>query len=267
MSGCRECGSPTPNRLCKQCQVGDREDERLTNLCPHPPDKQARYGQTDATGTAIIERRCEQCGQTLWTGKAADDPGPDGDAVATDGGRDQCVECGSYLPEEIEPGTGVYCPDCGHGQHVRTDGGQHEPLGDFDPDGSAADAEPAGAVDHAYSEAERDAVQTLEDGLADAGAPVHGEWEVGDIAIDLVTRQPVVVLEIAAETLVAYYEAEDFDLASYKTHPWMPVRTDDAVLECVFVGGIEDLHSFSDTYSYPEGRLARVPVELAGDGE
>ena len=44
--------------------------------------------------------------------------------VATDGGRAKCVECGSFLPDEIEDDTDVYCPDCGHGQHVRTDGGQ-----------------------------------------------------------------------------------------------------------------------------------------------
>lgn len=39
-----------------------------------------------------------------------------------DGGRAKCVECGGYLPDEIEPGTGAYCPQCGHGQHI-TDGG------------------------------------------------------------------------------------------------------------------------------------------------
>ena len=44
--------------------------------------------------------------------------------VATDGGRAKCVECRSFLPDEIDEGTGVYCSDCGHGQHVRTDGGQ-----------------------------------------------------------------------------------------------------------------------------------------------
>lgn len=29
-----------------------------------------------------------------------------------------CAECGAVLPEEIEPGTGVYCNECGTGQHV-----------------------------------------------------------------------------------------------------------------------------------------------------
>lgn len=227
MSGCRQCGSPTPNRLCQQCQVGDRDAERLTNICPHPEDKQARFGQTTARGEAIVERRCLQCERTLWTGKAANDPGPGGDAVVTDGG-------------------------------------QHEPLGDFERD---PDDEPAGAVDNAYSEAERDAVQTLEDALAEVDAPMHGEWSVGDVAFDLVQRQPLVVTDILADSLVEYYEAKDFDLASYKTHPWMPVRTDDAVLECVFIGTIEGLHSFSRAYAYPEGRLARLPVELAGGDE
>ena len=35
---------------------------------------------------------------------------------------DHCNECGSRLPQEIEPDTGVYCRGCGHGQLV-TDGG------------------------------------------------------------------------------------------------------------------------------------------------
>lgn len=31
----------------------------------------------------------------------------------------KCSACGhSPLPEEIDEGTGVYCPECGHGQHV-----------------------------------------------------------------------------------------------------------------------------------------------------
>lgn len=42
--------------------------------------------------------------------------------IETDGGEDHCAECGSLLPDEIDEGTGVYCPSCGHGQLV-TDGG------------------------------------------------------------------------------------------------------------------------------------------------
>lgn len=34
----------------------------------------------------------------------------------------ECSECGAELPEEIDEGTGVYCTECGTGQHV-TDGG------------------------------------------------------------------------------------------------------------------------------------------------
>ena len=33
----------------------------------------------------------------------------------------RCVECDAPLPEEIEAGTGVYCPECGLGQHVPAD--------------------------------------------------------------------------------------------------------------------------------------------------
>lgn len=44
----------------------------------------------------------------------------------TDGGREKCAECGSFLPDEIEPETGVYCPRCGTGQLI-VDGGQPLP--------------------------------------------------------------------------------------------------------------------------------------------
>lgn len=30
----------------------------------------------------------------------------------------KCSECGHTLPEEIDEGAGVYCPNCGTGQHV-----------------------------------------------------------------------------------------------------------------------------------------------------
>jgi len=50
------------------------------------------------------------------------DGSTDAELIA-DGGRSRCSECGAALPEEIEPGTGVYCTQCGTGQLV-TDGGE-----------------------------------------------------------------------------------------------------------------------------------------------
>jgi len=121
-----------------------------------------------------------------------------------------------------------------------------------------------GAIDHEFDDAERSPEEQLAAAMADLDARPHGEWEVRDVAIDLISRQPLVVIDIAAETVVEYYEREEFDLATYNQHAWLPVTPEDTVLECVFVGGLDDLHKFSDTYSYPEGRLARVPIELAG---
>lgn len=46
-----------------------------------------------------------------------------GRAPIPDGGRRKCVECGGWLPDEIEEGTGVYCPRCGTGQ-LLADGGR-----------------------------------------------------------------------------------------------------------------------------------------------
>jgi len=121
-----------------------------------------------------------------------------------------------------------------------------------------------GAIDHDFDTAERTATDQLLDALAESDAPAHDELDAGDIAIDLVTRQPLVVREVVAPSIADYYEREGFDLLNYKQHRWLPVGIDDPVYRCVFVGGIEDLHSFSNVYDYPAGRLCRVPVELAG---
>jgi Zn finger protein HypA/HybF involved in hydrogenase expression len=73
---------------------------------------------------------CDQCGERVAARLVEDgicpacegDDGPD-PRLVTDGGRSKCVVCDSYLPDEIDEGSGVYCPNCGHGQHV-TDGGR-----------------------------------------------------------------------------------------------------------------------------------------------
>lgn len=121
-----------------------------------------------------------------------------------------------------------------------------------------------GAIDNDFEDSELTPREQLEADLADLGAPLHSELDAGDVVIDLVTRQPLLVRQQAGADLVEYYVAEGFDLSTYKQHPWLPVRLDDPVFECVFIGGIDDLHSEGSTYDYPAGRLARVPVELAG---
>lgn len=86
----------------------------------------------------------------------------------------------------------------------------------------------------------------------------------GGLAVDLVTHQPLFVRTAVADTVAEYAEAEDFDLAGYKMHPFLPVREDDTVYECVFIGdlGVKSLHEWGDvkTYDLPRGRLATVPV-------
>jgi len=124
-----------------------------------------------------------------------------------------------------------------------------------------------GAVDHEFDEAERDASERLADQIADMDGRGHDRLQAGDVAIDLVKRQPLFVLERVADTVVDYFEETDFDLATYNQHHYLPVRPSDPVFECAFIGSLDDLHRFSDTYDYPAGRLARVPVELAGGGD
>lgn len=116
-----------------------------------------------------------------------------------------------------------------------------------------------GAIDRDFDDAELSYDERVEQALEG----VRTEPMAGDVVIDLVTRQVVFVHERVADTLEEYYEREGFDLATYKMHPFLPVRPDDAVYECVFVGGVDDLHKPGKTYDYPRGRLARIPVDLA----
>lgn len=110
-----------------------------------------------------------------------------------------------------------------------------------------------------------DAEQTYDQRLADALDGINTEPVAGGLAFDLVTRQPLFVRRRVADDLATYYEEERFDLATYKMHPYLPVRADDAVFECVFVSEItaESLHDWgsANTYDYPAGRLAVVPVD------
>jgi len=109
-----------------------------------------------------------------------------------------------------------------------------------------------------------------EDDLEDALDGVRTEPMAGGIAIDLLTRQPLLVRQQVADTLAEYHREEGFDLATYKQHPWLPVRADDAVYECYYINeltldGLDDWGSTRD-YDFPRGRLAHVPVEMAWTG-
>jgi len=122
-----------------------------------------------------------------------------------------------------------------------------------------------GAIDNEFSDAEADAAEQLAASVED----LHTEPIRGGIAIDLVTRQPLFVRRVVADTVVEYFEREGFNLLEYKSHPYLPVRADDTVYECVFVPrSAEKAHNIGGTYDYPRGRLMHVPVEGAwGDAD
>lgn len=129
---------------------------------------------------------------------------------------------------------------------------------------------PEGAVDNDYDDAEKPPAEQLAESFkAEVGdVPTHQDLSEGDLAFDLVTRQLLLVKEEAAESIVEYYDMEGFDLASYKVHPWLPIRSTDPVFTCVFVpSNVEDVHKGGRDYDYPAGRLARVPTELLGDAD
>lgn len=123
-----------------------------------------------------------------------------------------------------------------------------------------------GAIDSDWSDSEKSYEERLEAALAD----VQTEPMAGGLALDLVTRQPLLVRRVVAESLGEYYEAEGFDLGTYGVHPYLPVSADNRVLECVYISDItaESLGNFGNakTYDFPAGRLAHVPVEEAWTG-
>jgi len=127
------------------------------------------------------------------------------------------------------------------------------------PDGGTVD----GAVDHSFDEAERPTREVLQEEVADVRtAPLPGS-----VALDLVTRQLLLVRRESYPDLAAHYEDEGYSLLSYGVHPYLPVSVDDAVFECVYLSDVtaESLAGFADakTYDFPAGRLAHVPVEEA----
>lgn len=117
-----------------------------------------------------------------------------------------------------------------------------------------------GAIDQDFDDAERSYEEQVDAALED----VLTEPVESGVALDLVTRQLVYVHERVADSLEEYYHEEDFDLATYKTHPFLPVRLDDAVYDVVFMNADADrIHKPGKTYAFPRGRLATVPVDLA----
>jgi len=120
-----------------------------------------------------------------------------------------------------------------------------------------------GAIDSDFDDAEISYEQRVADALED----VRTEPVPGSLAIDLVTRQLLFVRSKVADTLGEYYEQEEFDLATYGPHPWLPVSTDDGAYECYYVNDLSldslDKLGSKQSYDFPAGRLAVVGVEQA----
>jgi hypothetical protein len=159
--------------------------------------------------------------------------------------RFYCDDCETELTplydDREDLSTPIVCGHCG-GNNTR----RLKPMTD------------GGAVDHDYDENELPASEQI--GLDG----VQTDPMAGGIAFDLVTRQPLFVHQVVSPTVVEYYEREGFDLLGYKTHPYLPVRPDDTVYECVFITrDAERAHKPGDTYDFPRGRLMHVPIEQA----
>ena len=117
------------------------------------------------------------------------------------------------------------------------------------------------AIDHDFDDAERTYDEQIEVALAD----VNTDPLEGGVAIDLVTRQAVFVRRQVADTCREYYDAEGFDLVTYKMHPWLPgIGPENAVYECVYVdANPQNAHKPGRTYDFPAARLMALPLDLA----
>ena len=122
-------------------------------------------------------------------------------------------------------------------------------------------AETQGAVDSGYD----DGMKPYAERVADALDGVQTEPVEGGIAIDLVTRQTVFVRQVSYETCADHYEAEGYDLVSYKMHPWLPgIGPENTVYECVYTdSNPQNTHKHGRTYDFPSARLMYYPVEMA----
>ena len=118
-----------------------------------------------------------------------------------------------------------------------------------------------GDIDNEFDDAERTYVARVSEALAN----VRTEPMAGGVAIDIVTRQAVFVRDRVAETCEEYYEENNFDLVTYKMHPWLPgIGPENEVFECSYIdGNPQNAHKQGKTYDFPRARLMHLPVELS----
>ena len=118
-----------------------------------------------------------------------------------------------------------------------------------------------GAIDADFDDAEL----SYEERVATALEGARTDPVAGGVAIDIVTRQAVFVRQQKYHSLEAHYEAEGYDLATYKMHAYLPgIDVDNAVYECVYVdANPQNAHKPGKTYDFPSARLMHLPVEQA----
>jgi hypothetical protein len=87
---------------------------------------------------------------------------------------------------------------------------------------------------------------------------------VGEIVVDLAQGVPLQVVEVAHRSAGEHPQVT----VDEETRALWGVTEDERVYDCVFLPTEEDrVDAPSNTYAYPAGRLARVPVEQAVDGD
>ena len=120
-----------------------------------------------------------------------------------------------------------------------------------------------GAIDNDFDDSEQSYRQRVENALEG----VQQEPMAGGVAIDLVTRQLMLVRQKKYDTLTEHYKEEGYSLATYKMHPWLPgIGPDNAVHEAVYLdGNPQNAHKPGRTYDFPAARLMHFPAEMSWD--
>lgn len=89
--------------------------------------------------------------------------------------------------------------------------------------------------------------------------------QVGDVVLDLAQGRPMQVVEDHEMTADEWSEENGYDLVGNYGNSRLGAEDSDRVYECVYVGSIKN--EPSNTYAFPESRLARIEVEEADGGE
>jgi hypothetical protein len=174
-------------------------------------------------------------------------------------GSDTSIEVLAFLPDQVA-----------HRARANDERryGVTETVDDHD-DESTPEVDPqircdGGAIDNDFDDAEGPPAAQMADELEEErdGAPVTPT--AGDVAVDLLTHQPVYIEVDYEQNVVQYYDETGFNLMAHKANAYLQIQPTDLVVGAVYIGSDpQSLHKPGKIYPMPVSRLARIPTENA----